>query len=101
MTRLLELEQMLRELATEGRAHWAKEERRFELIDQFIDPQLNLEGLLKQMVDALERHRRTVAALEQEVRRLSGAIELAISDPGATREVNGERERIRLRGFEG
>ena len=90
MQQLLELRQEFDELATEARQHWSKDEQRMQLIDQFINPQLNLEGILRQMVDALDRHRVIVAAVERELRRLSGAVEIAISDPGAAREVNGK-----------
>jgi len=76
---LIQLRSQFEALADEARRHWAAEERRFTLIDQFIDPQLSLESLLKQLFDALERNRHAVLDLEREHCRLTNAIELAIS----------------------
>jgi DNA repair ATPase RecN len=101
MAKLLEIEAQFTELATEARAHWSKEEQRMQLVDRFVDPSINLDSLLKQVFQTLERNREAMQALEREARRLVGAVELTFS----TREieVNGEStgERMRLRGFEG
>jgi hypothetical protein len=92
MEQLIQLRSQFEALADEARRHWAAEERRFTLIDQFIDPQLSLESLLKQLFDALERNRRAVQDLEREHRRLAHVIELALATHTRERpQTNGQR----------
>jgi hypothetical protein len=91
MSKLLELEHIVNELADEARSHWSKEEQRMQLVDRFIDPSIELDSLLKQVFQTLERNRAAMLALEREARRLVSAVELTFS----TREieVNGEKSR--------
>ena len=79
MEQLIQLRAAFDALAIEARDHWDAEERRFELTDTFIDPALNLDGLLKQVFSMLKREHEAVQTLEREMRRLTTAIELAIS----------------------
>jgi hypothetical protein len=89
MSKLLELEQKLDEYAAEARAHWSRDEERMRLIDQFVDPQMQLEHLLTELFRILQEQREALG-------KLSTAIELQLSDPARdsqeTREVNGKRE---------
>lgn len=92
MEQLIQLRAQFDQLAVEARDHWDAEERRFELTDKFIDPALNLDALLKQVFSMLKRDHEAVQALEREVRRLSGAVEVAISTSALDRPVvNGQR----------
>jgi hypothetical protein len=91
MEKLLEVEQLLREVSTEARKHWEQDRRRMDLIDRFVDPNLEIESLLKQLFAAIRRSDDAKRDLIREVQRLSGAVEVAISDPA--REVNGTRQR--------
>ena len=90
MTKLLELEQRLDGLATEARTHWSKEEGRMQLVDKFVDPALDLESLLKQLYQTIRRNGETMRDIERELRRLSGAVEVAIGGETIARECNGE-----------
>jgi hypothetical protein len=81
MEQLVQLRATLDEIAEEARAHWSREEQRMRLVDQFVDPQLNLDSLLKQIYATLARNREAMLALEAEARRLTSAVELAVGDP--------------------
>jgi hypothetical protein len=63
----------------EAHAHWEREEERMRLVDRFIDPALNLDGLLKQVFSMLRSEHESTLALEREMRRLTAAVELATS----------------------
>lgn len=52
LARLDTLEATLTAFIAEARAHWAGEAQRFGLIDQFVDPAINLNGTLAQLIDA-------------------------------------------------
>jgi hypothetical protein len=89
MSKLLELEQKFDEFAAEARFHWSRDEERMRLIDQFVNPQMQLEHLLTELFKILQEQREALG-------KLSTAIELQLSDPARdvqeAREVNGRRE---------
>ena len=93
MQKLLELEQKFDDLATEARAHWSKEEQRMRLVDQYINHNQPYDILGVNIFDTLKRNADAMHALEREMRRLVGAVEVALGDPGAAREVNGKHHR--------
>jgi hypothetical protein len=93
MQKLLELERKFDELAIEARQHWSKEEGRMQLVDQFVNPSLEIDHVLHELHRVLDRQR-------QEFNELRRAVMLHLSDPGqsapsapVTREVNGEHRR--------
>lgn len=69
------------DLQQRAEAHWANEERRMHLVDQFVDPELDLSSTLVQLTELLRRDHAAVAQVEQELRRLAAAVELALSAP--------------------
>lgn len=79
MEQLVQLRKEFDTLAEEARAHWSKEEQRLELTDKFIDPAMDLQGLLKQVFGMLRDNHRAVQRMEREVRQLATAVELAMS----------------------
>lgn len=91
MEQLLQVRQALDEIADEARAHWSREEHRMRLVDQFVDPQLRLDSLLKNIYDTLVRNREAMLALEAEARRLTTAVELAVGDPSRCQPLERER----------
>lgn len=54
--------------AAEARAHWTKEEERMRLVDQFIDPSIDLDSLLKQVLAACQMQQDALHELERSVR---------------------------------
>src|SRR5262249_10457909 len=80
MQKLLEIEQKVDDLANDAHIQWGKEEQRMRLVDQFIDPQLDLSAFLKQLFGILQHNHTSVQELEREMRRLTSAVELLLSD---------------------
>jgi hypothetical protein len=79
MEQLVQMRQDLDDFMEQARAHWSAEEKRFENIDAFIDPAMQLQSLMKQMFGILNRNHKAMLELEREVRQLYTAVELAIS----------------------
>jgi uncharacterized coiled-coil protein SlyX len=63
MEALVRIEEKLDDFMTEARAHWAREEERMRLIDQFVDPNIELVGTLVGLRDALNKQRDMLALL--------------------------------------
>jgi hypothetical protein len=80
--RLMVIEAQTAELKRVAEQHWRDEERRFRLIDQFLSPAMNLEGLLAQLGDAGRTQNQMLGELresvERELRAMRSAVRLAI-----------------------
>lgn len=65
-------------------------ERRYQLLDQFIDPAMNLAGTLAQVIESQHRILDRLAAIEralrEEHRTTRGALALHLGDPSRARE---------------
>jgi membrane-bound ClpP family serine protease len=83
ITRLTAIERSIEELAQTALEHAAAEDRRFTLIEQFVDPAMNLQGLLAQLLDMGRTHNRTFASmcegLAKEMATTRTALTLAVS----------------------
>lgn len=91
MEQLIQLRHTLDALIAEAHDHWETEERRYTLIDKFVDAELPIDGLLKQVLSTLTRDHRALLDLQQQVRLLERAVELAIDSGGIDRLTNGRR----------
>lgn len=70
--RLQAIEGQLVELKRLAELHWGDEERRFRLIDRFLDPTMDLESILSQIAENGRTHNQLVA-------RLEGALQLTLA----------------------
>lgn len=95
ITRLTAIEGSIAELAQTANDHAAAEERRFRLIEQFVDPAMNLQGLLVQLLDMGRTQNGTFAAmceaLAREMATTRAALTLAVGSAGLEHEAGARR----------
>src|SRR5919109_5443640 len=68
MEQIVQVRALFEQLAEEARAHWRRDEERMRLVDRFMDPQLNLDLVLKQIIGELQRQKTALENMERTLR---------------------------------
>jgi hypothetical protein len=96
LAELYQIKEQISTIQEQLARHIAADEQRMRLVDQFIDPALDLEGTLKQVLSFSRHNGYAVRDLEKAAHDLERtarqAVELALSDPRHApkgREANG------------
>lgn len=87
---VLQIEAKVNEISERLDEALAAVDRRYKLIDQFIDPALNIDGTLKQLISAYERQWKAFSdlnkAVHEELREARAAVAIHLNTEDLARE---------------